>query len=118
MPSSSPAKPAAAAPEPGEDALVTQLKLFASYSPAEVVMRYVNHPSPAPPSVEEEEKFEGAIGFVDVSGFTALSEKLNKDHGRKGAELLNQCVSCPQALTSKELPAQPPCLPAAQRTAP
>ena len=78
-----------------------QLRLFASYSPAEVVLRYADEDDPKPPQGPEQQNFEAAIGFVDVSGFTALSEKLNKDHGRKGAELLNQCVpSChaPRAL--------------------
>ena len=70
-----------------------QLKLFASYSPAEVVLRYANDPDPKPPMQPEHNTFRGAIGFVDVSGFTALSEKLSKDHGRKGAELLNQCAA-------------------------
>ena len=79
-----------------EDPLAVQLRLFASYSPADVVLRYAFSPSPAPPSAPEQEDFQGAIGFVDVSGFTALSEKLNKDHGRKGAELLNQCAPSPQ----------------------
>ena len=70
-----------------------QLKLFASYSPAEVVLRYANDPDPKPPMQPEHKTFRGAIGCVDVSGFTALSEKLNNDHGRKGAELLNQCAA-------------------------
>lgn len=78
-----------------EDQLDLQLKLFASYSPAEVVLRYAHETDPRPPDKPEHNEFEGAIGFVDVSGFTALSEKLNKDHGRKGAELLNQCVPRP-----------------------
>ena len=75
------------------------LRLFASYSPAEVVLAAAANPRP--PSAPEQQDFDAAIGFVDVSGFTALSEKLNKDHGRKGAELLNQCAACP-------LPATPP----------
>ena len=41
----------------------------------------------------EQEEFIGAVGFVDVSGFTKLSEKLAKEHGRKGAELLNVYVN-------------------------
>ena len=68
------------------------MRLFASYSPAEVVLRYADMQNPQPPQAAEQEDFDAAIGFVDVSGFTALSEKLNKDHGRKGAELLNQCA--------------------------
>lgn len=75
-----------------EAQLDLQLRLFASYSPAEVVLRYAGDPEPKPPAEPEHNEFPGAIGFVDVSGFTALSERLNKDFGRKGAELLNQCV--------------------------
>ena len=79
-----------AASEREEESL---LRLFASYSPAEVVLRYADAAEPRAPEAPEQQDFDAAIGFVDVSGFTALSEKLNKDHGRKGAELLNQCAS-------------------------
>ena len=75
------------------------LRLFASYSPAEVVLRYADSLSPTAPQSAEQQDFDAAIGFVDVSGFTALSEKLNKDHGLKGAELLNQyALVCPALL--------------------
>jgi class 3 adenylate cyclase len=87
--------------EEGDDAM---LRLFASYSPAEVVLRYAAMADPKPPEAAEQQDFEAAIGFVDVSGFTALSEKLNKDHGRKGAELLNQCAPPPlQREPSREI---------------
>ena len=69
------------------------LRLFASYSPSQVVLRYAAQAAPEPPTEAEHNIFPAAIGFVDVSGFTALSEKLNKDHGRKGAELLNQYIN-------------------------
>ena len=77
------------------DADYENLRLFSSYSPAEVVLRYAysSGGKPQPPTKPEHKDFDSAIGFVDVSGFTALSEKLNQDHGRKGAELLNQCAS-------------------------
>ena len=67
-------------------------QIFASYSPAEVVLRYADMANPKPPEAPEQEDFESAVGFVDVSGFTALSEKLHKEHGKRGAELLNQCA--------------------------
>ncbi len=41
----------------------------------------------------EMENFEAAVAFVDVSGFTKLSEKLIDDYGYKGAEKLNQSIS-------------------------
>ena len=63
------------------------------YSPAQVVLRYAAMEDPQPPTEPEHNDSSAAIGFVDVSGFTALSEKLNKDHGRKGAELLNQYIN-------------------------
>ena len=71
------------------------LRLFASYSPSQVLLRYAAMKEPHPPSEPECMRFPAAIGFVDVSGFTALAEKLNKEHKRKGAELLNQCASPP-----------------------
>ena len=73
--------------------LDANLQLFASYSPAEVVLRYAT--DPRVPERPEHAIFDAAIGFVDVSGFTALSEKLNKDFGRAGAEKLNQCARKP-----------------------
>ena len=84
-----------------------QLRLFASYSPADVVLRYLTHPEPSPPSAPEQHDFDGAIGFVDVSGFTALSEKLNKDHGRKGAELLNTCARRSRTPSTRDRRAAP-----------
>jgi class 3 adenylate cyclase len=35
----------------------------------------------------------GVVAFVDISGFTKLSEKLVKEHGSAGAELLNKFIS-------------------------
>lgn len=67
--------------------------VLASYSPAEVVFKFSHIPKPRPPSEPERDDFVAAVGFVDVSGFTKLSEKLAKEHGRKGAEMLNQYVN-------------------------
>ena len=41
----------------------------------------------------ELEVFPGAVAFVDISGFTKLSEKLINDHGYNGAEMLNRIIS-------------------------
>ncbi len=41
----------------------------------------------------EHTRFDAAVAFVDISGFTKLSEKLMQDHGTGGAELLNKFVS-------------------------
>ena len=47
-----------------------------------------------PPTVAEQHDFDGAVCFVDVSGFTALSEALAKQHGPvHGAELLNDYIN-------------------------
>lgn len=75
--------------------LDTAIAVIASYSPAEIVLRYALQPEPMPPQSEEREDFDSAIGFVDVSGFTALSEKLKKDETQLGlgSELLNRCAS-------------------------
>ena len=51
-----------------------QLRLFASYSPAEVVLRYVLDPNPSPPTQPERDDFEGAIGFVDEKGIDLLGQ--------------------------------------------
>jgi len=37
--------------------------------------------------------FDAAVAFVDISGFTALSEKLIKLYGTAGAEYLNVSIS-------------------------
>ena len=77
-------------------------KTFASYSPAEVALRYLADPTP--PSEAVREDFDAAIGFIDVSGFTALSEKLAKEAGDAGAELLNLCANPPPLLRSRSPP--------------
>jgi hypothetical protein len=42
----------------------------------------------------ELERFEGVVAFVDISGFTKLSEHLVKKHGPdSAAELLNKFIS-------------------------
>jgi len=66
------------------------LRVFASYLPAGLVLRYAASADPRPPVQPEREDFEAVVCFLDVSGFTALSEKLQKDHGQAGAELLNK----------------------------
>ena len=65
--------------------------ILASYSPAEVVHRFASIPHAELRMLAEPEKhdFVAAVGFVDVSGFTKLSEKLASEHGRAGAEMLN-----------------------------
>ena len=77
-------------PSPGS---ITAIQVLASYAPAELVLRHAADRHPAPPSAPEREDFEGAVGFVDVSGFTALSERLQKDFGNKGSEKLNQYIN-------------------------
>ena len=81
-------------------------KTFASYSPAEVALRYLADPTP--PSEAVREDFDAAIGFIDVSGFTALSEKLAKEAGDAGAELLagapGSCRGCPRGSRCRSTP--------------
>ena len=69
--------------------------ILASYSPAEVVHRFASIPRTELRMLAEPEKhdFIAAVGFVDVSGFTKLSEKLASEHGRAGAEMLNLYVN-------------------------
>ena len=72
------------------EAQLRDLRIYASYSPDQVMLRYMAEPDPQPLAEPEANRFPAAIGFVDISGFTALAEKLNKEYKRKGAELLNQ----------------------------
>ena len=39
------------------------------------------------------ERFEAAVAFIDISGFTKLSETLAKQHGEHASELLNTYIS-------------------------
>jgi class 3 adenylate cyclase len=41
----------------------------------------------------ELERFEGVVSFIDISGFTTLSEALAKTYGTEGAEMLNKAIS-------------------------
>ena len=65
-----------------------------SYMPVAVVQQYsAMGAQPTLPTGPIREDFPAAIGFVDISGFTALSEKLQQAEGRKGAELLSQYIN-------------------------
>eukprot|EP00965_Chrysotila_dentata_P201366 6180529-Pleurochrysis_carterae.AAC.2 len=66
---------------------------FMSYIPTTLALRYAAMQSPQPPTEPERREFAGVVGFIDVSGFTALAEKLSAEQGRRGAELLNQYVN-------------------------
>ena len=71
---------------------LNELRLV-SYVPVGIVQRHARLELPEPPVQPQRETFPAAIGFVDVSGFTALSEKLRAEHARQGAELLNQYMN-------------------------
>ena len=60
--------------------------VLASYVPADVVLTAAA--IPRPPSEPSMDEFDCAVAFVDISGFTALSERLKKESGKAGAELL------------------------------
>ena len=60
------------------------LRVFASYLPAGLALRYAASVDPKPPVQPEREEFEAVVCFLDISGFTALSEKLQKEHGQAG----------------------------------
>ena len=67
-----------------EDTCPRALRVFASYLPAGLVLRYAASADPRPPVQPEREDLEAVVCFLDVSGFTALSEKLQKEHGQAG----------------------------------
>jgi class 3 adenylate cyclase len=64
---------------------------YSKYIPYTVRERFAS--SVAPLEEAEIEKINGVVAFVDISGFTKLSEKLAKMHGSNGAELLNRYIS-------------------------
>ena len=69
-----------------------KVDILASYSPRMLTQRFTENPKP--PAKASQVEFRGAIVFVDVSGFTALSEALSKEHGAvEGAELLNLYIN-------------------------
>ena len=71
---------------------VQKVDILASYSPRMLIERFVDDHEP--PTAASERAFHGAVVFVDVSGFTALSEALSLEHGPiEGAELLNLYIN-------------------------
>lgn len=65
-------------------------KILASYSSRILLERLSRKTTDVPEWKEERFSLYAAIAFVDVSGFTKLSETLSKEHGPVvGAELLN-----------------------------
>lgn len=66
--------------------------LYARYLPTIVVERFSGLDSK--PLIDAEKQFfPAACAFVDISGFTKLSEKLSHDYGVNGAEMLNKYIS-------------------------
>ena len=75
-----------------EHAHAHKVDILASYSPRMLISRFADDSTP--PSSCSEMAVYGAVVFVDVSGFTALSEALSKEHGPiEGAELLNLYIN-------------------------
>ena len=64
------------------EAQLRDLRIYASYSPDQIMLRYMAEREPQPLKSPETSRFPAAIGFVDISGFTALAEKLNKEYKR------------------------------------
>ncbi len=68
-------------------------RVFARYVPFAIRDRFELDPNPLNHTAELE-RFEGAVAFVDISGFTKLSEWLVVKHGRDiAAEKLNLYIS-------------------------
>jgi hypothetical protein len=52
-------------------------------------------------SMLQVERYEGALVFIDISGFSRLSELLSNRHGAEGAELLQTYINrCAHATTN------------------
>ena len=80
---------------PGPDVLKpagdSSASVLASYVPADAVLNAaVAMQAPTEP---KRETFDCAVAFVDISGFTALSERLKKESGKAGSELLSVYVN-------------------------
>ena len=77
--------------------------ILASYCPAQLVLESIGNP--APPARAERDDFDGVIAFVDVSGFTALSENLAQACAGKqqGAELLSLYINSFFALLIQDI---------------
>ena len=66
--------------------------LYARYLPSIVVERF-KMDNMKPLVGPERHIFPAACAFVDISGFTKLSEKLVEEYGVNGAEMLNKFIS-------------------------
>ena len=66
--------------------------LYERYFPKMVIERFADIDDP-PLSHPERQYFQAACAFVDISGFTKLSEKLATEYGENGAEMLNRFIS-------------------------
>jgi class 3 adenylate cyclase len=65
--------------------------MITRYVPNVLLQRLANDESLTQPSLDE---FNGALLFTDISGFTALSEKLSKEYGpEEGSEELNRAIN-------------------------
>ena len=68
----------------------TLLETLASYLPPLIVRRFAADPSP--PSAPSSDRFAAAVLFADISGFTALTERLAQQ-GPTGAEELTRVLN-------------------------
>ncbi|HEY9857851.1 MAG TPA: adenylate/guanylate cyclase domain-containing protein [Stenomitos sp.] len=66
------------------------LETIASYVPRLTSRRYLSNPSPL--TAPEQERLSAAVLFADISGFTALTERLAQQ-GRGGAEELSRILN-------------------------
>jgi class 3 adenylate cyclase len=68
------------------------LHTLAAYIPPNITQETLAEASPAPPSQARVDRFEAAILFADVSGFTPLTEALAK-RGAEGPEELTRLLN-------------------------
>ena len=69
-------------------------RLVSKYIPRHISSRFAFEPLGSHLVEPEVEHFEAAVAFIDVSGFTKLSEMLVRQHGKGfGAEQLNTLIS-------------------------
>ena len=68
------------------------LRTLAAYIPPNISRAVLSDPSPAPPDAAKFERFPAAVLFVDVSGFTPLTEALAQ-RGSEGPEELTRLLN-------------------------
>eukprot|EP00002_Diphylleia_rotans_P020512 TRINITY_DN3977_c0_g2_i1.p1 TRINITY_DN3977_c0_g2~~TRINITY_DN3977_c0_g2_i1.p1 ORF type:complete len:1218 (-),score=264.70 TRINITY_DN3977_c0_g2_i1:2201-5854(-) len=69
-----------------------KLKMFATFAPTQVLLRAMDK-TKKQLEYPDYETFDAAVMFADISGFSALADRLTKAKGIEGMELLNSIIN-------------------------